>query len=887
MKLKRLSVENIRSYSKLDISFDSGVTVVSGVNGSGKSSLLESCFTGLFGSKTLSKDFVLSDMIRKGAKKASILLEFEQNGRNYSIEQAYRNDPESGRASNARSVLTVDGQVLVDQAGQTYDAIRSLLNMDEQAYRNCVYIRQGEIDVLINAKPKDKQRMIDDLLQIGRLEEYRERAGSARVGVGRHQRDVDTKIKDLKERIETAEAGEPVKTLEELRTQSIQIGSALEEITKKRDSARSIIEEIKGKVSEYSQLSSRRDSLRSDISKFNNKKTEAFDQIGSLRSNISTKKQSILKLQEKNSDLVKKLGVTDDIESVVEQMEAGERRATEGCNSFQNRMNLLEKDRSQKKEAVADIDGQLSALEKTIQDMRSQIELKGNEIKSHNDSISELEGKTKLAESKVEELGFTLDKLDNVDDLMDLLADRQRNLHGSERELSTLVSELEKRIAKSRDLLSKGKCPTCGQELEGSHIHQDAKSDEEEKASLILELENIRKDQKDIRTKLEKVKNLKQLGKEIVECDNQAGLVKNKIEGLEKLMGEHTSRIGSEEMKIKDLKQRKDEIRRSAGEIDKKASFLKAGLESAQKELEDARKRLSIAKEVRNNILAMEGSKKDVSLLEEKILGTQEMIELLEGQINERRERLSELEEKLGGIDISELQSKLKGYGSAHDNIGLEIDKLTLQKENVIKEIGRLENEIKALRELEKDLNVLNNKLEFLNAVYEDAESLEAMYMRIRAELRSRNIDALDNLLNEIFSFMYSNNAYSHIKLDPEYNLTVYEKDGTPLEPKLLSGGERALFNLVLRCAIYRLLSLGVGGSSKASALPPLILDEPTVFLDRGHIQQLIKLIDMMRNIGVGQIIIVSHDESLIDSADHLFQVEKDPVTNTSAIYGM
>ena len=40
----------------------------------------------------------------------------------------------------------------------------------------------------------------------------------------------------------------------------------------------------------------------------------------------------------------------------------------------------------------------------------------------------------------------------------------------------------------------------------------------------------------------------------------------------------------------------------------------------------------------------------------------------------------------------------------------------------------------------------------------------------------------------------------------------------------------------------------------------------------------------MMRGIGVGQIIVVSHDESLIDSADHIFQVEKDPITNMSSI---
>ncbi len=185
MMLKRLQVENIRSYEKLDISFEDGVTVVSGVNGSGKSSLLESCFTGLFGSKALDKEFVLSDMIRKGATKASINLQFTQNGNDYEIEQVFRNDPEKARATNTKSLLKKDGAILSDQANRSYDAVRYLLNMDEDAYKNCVYIRQGEIDLLINSKPKDRQKMIDDLLQLGKLEEYRERASSSRKGVGR------------------------------------------------------------------------------------------------------------------------------------------------------------------------------------------------------------------------------------------------------------------------------------------------------------------------------------------------------------------------------------------------------------------------------------------------------------------------------------------------------------------------------------------------------------------------------------------------------------------------------------------------------------------------------------------------------------------------------
>jgi exonuclease SbcC len=260
-----------------------------------------------------------------------------------------------------------------------------------------------------------------------------------------------------------------------------------------------------------------------------------------------------------------------------------------------------------------------------------------------------------------------------------------------------------------------------------------------------------------------------------------------------------------------------------------------------------------------------------------------EKVGLFEEQIKDRKQRIEQLQKVLGDVDINKLQTEKMQYDSAYKGIVSELEKLNLRIKELHKEVGRIEGEINRLNELKQKYKMLTNKKEFLDAVYKDAEELETMYMRLRAELRAKNIDALDRLLNEIFSFMYTNNAYSHINLDQEYNLTIYEKDGTPLEPKLLSGGERAIFNLVLRCAIYRLLSYSPG-TTGSSELPPLILDEPTVFLDRGHIHQLIKLIDMMRDIGVGQILIVSHDESLIDSADHVFVVEKDPITNTSSI---
>jgi exonuclease SbcC len=64
--------------------------------------------------------------------------------------------------------------------------------------------------------------------------------------------------------------------------------------------------------------------------------------------------------------------------------------------------------------------------------------------------------------------------------------------------------------------------------------------------------------------------------------------------------------------------------------------------------------------------------------------------------------------------------------------------------------------------------------------------------------------------------------------------------------------------------------------------MPPLILDEPTAHLDDGHVDRLNDVVEAMRTAGVKQTIVVSHDEGLIDSADHRIQVRQRQGTNRS-----
>lgn len=885
--LKRLKVENIRSYKELDLSFKNGVTVVSGVNGSGKSSLLEACFTGLFGSKTLDKDFVLSDIITKGASKASILLEFEQTSHSYSIEQSFRNDPEKERASNTKSIFKQDGEIIFDQATRSYDAVTSLLNMDEEAYRNCVYIRQGEIDVLINSKPKDRQKMIDDLLQLGKLEEYRERASSARVGVGRHQKDNVRRIKEVEAEIKTVEDSDPSGRLAGLRTRSGEIDSETKSLNEKRDRTLARIDELAKQVKDLTELSTRKNAVIQQIKELTDRKSKSFLSIDLLSGEIRTHKELLETKKSTVSEIGSRLKIeVKDIGATVEKLDSDERSLRDSLSELKSKKAVYEKDLLNTGQSVKDSEKQVSSIEASVKETTLRIKDVSLEIEKHKGRITELEATQRSIKSKVESLGFTLEKLENIDEVLDLVNDQQKRFHGREAELKARISEIRTRLEKSKQLLDAGKCPTCGQDLKGSCVEESTTSDSESLDALKSELSELGVKQAEANGRVEKIKSVRNYKSDIDNAVRDVESAKEAIERDKKRIEEYEKQITDDKFKIKELLSGKESLEKILDEIRLKVQQARHEEESVSQKHVSLLENLGLAREMQKLLVDFDKIDAEIKQKEDKIKSIQEMIALFDGQIGEKKESLKEIDNRIGEFNKKELEDLSRKYDLAFKNINSEIGKLKLEKDDVMKKAGMAENDRKRLSDLRNVLLHLKNRGDYLSAVYSDAEELESMYIRIRAKLRSSNIQTLDRLINEIFSFMYSNNAYSHVTLDADYNLTVFEKDGTALEPKLLSGGERALFNLVLRCAIYRLLSLGTS-SHDGAGLPPLIMDEPTVFLDRGHIHQLIKLIDMMRDIGVAQILIVSHDESLIDSADHVFAVEKDPVTNNSSIHGL
>ncbi|MDK2891749.1 AAA family ATPase [Methanohalophilus sp.] len=886
MKIKRLHIKNIRSYEDMEIGFDDGVTVVSGINGSGKSSLLEACFIGLFGSRGIPKNFVLSDMIRKGCEDASIVIEFEHLGHNYKITQQFRNNPKTGKASTSLSSMEMEGKLIADQVNLTYDNIRALLRMDEEAYRNCVYVRQGEIDVLINAKPKERQRMIDDLLQIGKLEEYRERAKGARTGLRRHITEAKARIQDHKEEIEKIEKLSPVKQLNLLKEKIGRFDLELNNMREKRERAKSAIDQIQKQIESYAELEQQKNELMDEIQILQKQKIAALKAESEYRAQILELEKSCQELSVEIGSLQKELGIEriSDIEILLEKANEEERKAYNAIESLKADEKATLMRQQTAKQQIETMEQRQREISVKLSRLQDQIDEQEKSLSNTKKQISKLQEEIAGIYSQLEEIGFDRKKTENLDEINDLIINRRQQFHGKSVELETKITRLTEQIAKNRTLIEKGFCPTCGQDMHGSPINETTAAEEKELEKLKKQLMEVQAEEKKILNKVELVNLAKRHRDKIEELQHQIQLAENQLATSKTTIGDYRSQIEEEKHEREIIQEQLEKSGRDLDDLEKQLDLLSIEKEKAKLQHKVFENKLKQMNKLSRHNLDYREMKAEIKHLHERENEQQEKAGLLEKQILSLKKRADELKVKLGENDPAKLQQNLHKLEMAYTGLSGEIETIRKQKDEALIEMGQVETAIKRQKELKNKLRIFFNKKRYLDDVYKEAEDLEEMYLRLRADLRARNIEALSRLLNEIFAFMYTNNAYSLIQLDSDYELTVYEKDGTPLEPKLLSGGERAIFNLVLRCAIYRLLSRGLDGGVYNNEMPPLILDEPTVFLDRGHVHQLIKLIDLMRDTGAGQIIIVSHNETLIDSADNVFSVEKDPTTNISTI---
>lgn len=892
MRFTRLRLQNYKCYESLDVELTPGVTVVHGVNGSGKSSLLNACFFGLYGTDALESQQTLDSIVTKDKDTTEVELWFEHAGYQYQLEREIRQS--GSQLTHQATLQTPNAQI--EGVTETEQEIQGLLRMDADAFLNCAFVRQGDIARLLTASPNERQLMIDELLQLGKLDEYQERMDNARVGVDRVRRAQETKLSSVLEEIDELEDADLFSQLESLNTEITEVeteqerlederedvAKAIREIDDKRESVTELQNELheksdvlEEKKDELQQTRARVESLDDEIADLSSRQQRIFEDILSKRESVeidSPEPSSIAEAVDHTAE------ITTAISSVAGQIDEKSEEITE----------LREK--AQAAAATASqLAEQLSELREEANEEETRAEKLAAEADEKEATIEKREEKLATKEACIQEKKdeFTAPDIPEsvsfgeADAYEESVAERLADLEDRERELDAEYTRVEERVSHAESLLSDGKCPECGQSVEDAPEVTSVKADREALQRLETEL-------KELRATIDEVRAERERAAELREIETDVSQLEAECESIRELLIERESNIQS-------LRESAERLFSAAEEKREKRASLKE--EKSQKEqtrdqyidsieeLTDAKSELVDEKQALETMLeAVRDGEQVVGEVEEK-RSRREEIEALqaeqEAQIESLNEEIAELEEEVDPAQIEELDTMYEARKKEHAELTDELTKVSGELEELTEERGRVRSAVERLETKREEAERIEEKRDAVASVVEECEELELLYGELQTDLRQQNITQLEQLVNEIFGLVYQNDSYSRIELTGEYELSIYEKSGEALDPTELSGGEKALFNLSLRCGIYQLLAEGIDGKAP---LPPLILDEPTVHLDAEHVNRISDVVDRMRQLGVDQTIVVSHEPEIVESADERIEVTQNPSTNRSSV---
>lgn len=171
MQLKKIILDNIRSYDHQEIDFSEGSTLLSGDVGSGKTSILLGIEFALFGLQPGQRG---SSLLRNGKNSGGIKMEFEIDGKEIKVERTLKRGKTISQDSCS---ITIDGVRKEISVMELKSTILNLLNYPKEfskkqnlLYKFTVYTPQEEMKQIILQDPETR---INTLRHIFGIDKYK------------------------------------------------------------------------------------------------------------------------------------------------------------------------------------------------------------------------------------------------------------------------------------------------------------------------------------------------------------------------------------------------------------------------------------------------------------------------------------------------------------------------------------------------------------------------------------------------------------------------------------------------------------------------------------------------------------------------------------------
>ena len=287
----------------------------------------------------------------------------------------------------------------------------------------------------------------------------------------------------------------------------------------------------------------------------------------------------------------------------------------------------------------------------------------------------------------------------------------------------------------------------------------------------------------------------------------------------------------------------------------------------ANKVLEDLKREKDRLKEEERNF---ELNKVKIKNLEEKIRTREDLekeygkIKKRVGDINIKKIELNREIEKLKDVEI-----EYKKIKKELDIIKEEFHKIELEKVSVEKEMEGIQ---KLIASLEEEINKKLKVRERLKNLRELQNWMEEFFMNLMSTMERQVMLKLYAEFNELFQSWFKiliEDETISARLDEEFTPLI-EQNGYETGLENLSGGERTSLALAYRLGLNKVINDFIEGVKTKDLI---ILDEPT---DGFSTEQLDKVRDVIEQLNINQVIIVSHESKIEGFVDDVIRIRKE-----------
>jgi len=550
------------------------------------------------------------------------------------------------------------------------------------------------------------------------------------------------------------------------------------------------------------------------------RKITGINRYKKIRENASEVRKQLKKPLDQLKGISRDLNPKQEkLELAKKELEEHENKKQQLTEKQQKQKQELEKHKQKKKEIEEEIE-KLHELDKK----KTEIE---NDIKNN---------KERIQEHKQEKQKYT-EKLNEIQEL--------------EKPVDTDTESIEKKL----NMLEKIK-EKCLKREPG--IDEELDNKIEQKKSLKKEIEELKNKKHSYNAQIKtKQKNLV----ELQETKNKCPVCGNKLseKHREKEIQQKQTEISQLKNKVSQIKTDVKNKKQKTNELEQEIKDKIDGI------IKRANQHITQFKEDSRKLQEYKEKKRQASETQQKIEQKKQKIKQLQRETQNKKTRLKKIKEQLTQLQqtketIKQVEQKIQETRKKHNKTQKKLTETKTNIKNREKEIKELQKEIQEKKQADQLKRKINSYRQWLENIDSLSATIERKYMT-QIQLK----------FNEIFNTwfrMLIEDSDLNVHVDQGFAPTI-ERGKTETEYQRLSGGERTSVALAYRLALNRVINQLVEDIKTKNMI---ILDEPT---DGFSTNQLDKIRDIIEELNMQQIILVSHEPKMESYVDNIIKIEK------------